>query len=374
MARAEVVTNGLLNRYIDFMGEDGWRFNQIGGEGVRQIPNCQNQPYLQYERQYIADALATSMNKAAEYLGYYPAPHWITDEIVTVNSDYSWSGQTLSTRFGHLIEFGRRATTLIADDVAVAYTDTDADQIDDWATITVTGVTDIPADEIQVFFRVADGADSAASEYWQIEPLKVVKTGDSAEITGKRWLFAHPINVWRKDYDATSGVMAKFQGDTADANCFVVEVDVYRVYANAASAVQLVTGEGNVSATGKVSNAHMGQFTAHTASGQTSPSCRPTELRVSYRSGLALVNDQMDRQLAQACIRYANTLMPQQPEMCSRGIAMWNADTKVDSDSLAARDTWTPPPFGITQAGLFAWAVISARQIALKARPSKRQA
>lgn len=379
MARADGRTLGLLNRWPEHMHEDGWRFNQIGGEGVRIVPNCQNQPYVQYERQYIADALVEAVGKAAEYLGFWPAPTWVTDDLLTINSDMRWSRQTLTTKFGHVIEFGRRATSLIAADVALVFSDRNSDQVDDWVTLTVTGVDGIPADEIQVFFRQEDGAPEGGDEYWQIEPLKVRKSGDSATIEGPRWLFVHPVKVWEKEYGDDR--VQKFMGDTGDEDHFVTYVDVYRVYTDASNCVELLCHADQVgidhavvSATPQLSNAFMGDFTAYVGSGQSEPLAAPHSVRVSYRAGIPLVNGQMDRQLAIACIRYANTLMPQQPNMCDRvTMGMWAEDTETDTDSLAARDAWTPPPFGITNGGLFAWSVISARRIVLKGRPTKRE-
>lgn len=378
MARADARTLGLLNLYPGYMWEDNWRYNQIVGAGSRLMPGCQNAPYLQYERQYIADALLEALGKAAQYLGYYPAPIWVTDEAVTVNSDLSWSSQTLQTRFGYVSAFGKRAVTQIAANVLVTYSDTDGDQINDRATLTVSGVTNIPADEIRVFFRTADGAANAADEYWEIEPLSVVKSGDNATISGGRWLFVHPTRVWAKEYEGDTA--HKFAGSTTSADDFVNQVDVYRVYADATSAVQLLLDPADVgtentvvNATASVQNEQQGHFRIYTGSSQTAPAAQPRTVRVSYRAGYPLVNGQMDRQLAQACIRYANTLMPQQPQMCDRSLSMWTDDRAV-SQNLAARDAWTPPPLGITNGGLFAWGVIAARRNPLLARPSKREA
>ncbi len=357
MARADARTLGLLNLYPQYMWEDYWRFNQMGGAGVRLIPNCQNQPYIQYERQYIADSLLESAGKAAEHLGYWPAPNWIVDEIVAVNCDLRWNGQTLQTRFGHVAAFGKRAVSQIAPNVLVTFSDTDGDQVEDRATLTVSGVTAIPADEIRVFFRTADGAAAAASDYWEIEPLTVTKSGDNATITGPRWLFVHPTRVWAKEFQ--SGTAQKYAGSTTSADDFVNQVDVYRVSADATSAVELlldpsVVGAENavVNATATITHAHQGHFRVYTGSTQTAPLAQPHSIRVSYRAGYPLESGQMDRQLALACIRYANTLMPQQPHMCDRGMGMWNDDRAVPD--LSMRDTWTPPPFGITNGGLFA--------------------
>lgn len=371
MARSDVQTLGLLNAWQRRMFVDIWRFNQLDGQGVRLPQIGQAHPvYIQYERDYIANALAQAIDKATEYLGFPPAPMWIEDEIVTVDCDLRWNAQTLSTRWGHIQQFGKRAISLIDDDVTVTYTDANDDGLDETATITVT--TSHPADEIEVFFRVADGAESAGSAYWRIEPLTVTKSGSTATITGHRALFAHPLNAWMGEYNTTVPI-AKASGDTADADKFVTQVDVYRVYADATEAVQLllnpaVVGATNavVNATAHVQDSFMGHFTAYTADGQTAPGMQPVTLRVSYKAGLPLVNGQMVRALEIPLIKYANTLMAQQPTLEGAALTMW-AEARKERDPTAY-EAWYPPPFGLTNAGTELWAAVQARQNHLKGK------
>jgi|CXWL01.1.fsa_nt_gi hypothetical protein len=380
MARTDVQMRGLplLNRWPEVMHEVSYRFNQISGDGVRQVPGCQNQVYIQYERDYIAQGLLDASVQAAQYLGYPPAPVWIEDEIVSVDSDYAWNGQTLSTRFGQVQAFGRRAITLIDDNVAVSYVDDDGDGVQETATLaTVSGVTNIPADEIQVFFRTADGAASAGSEYWQIEGLTVTKTGDTAVITGPRWLFVHPTTVWAKEYKSTTDLenWTKFEGDVANADHFVLQVDVYRVYADGTSAVQLILNPQlatttPVNVTADIANGEQGYFTLRTGSGQTDPQMQPQQVSVSYKAGLPLSNGRMDAQLERAIVSYASTLMPQKPGLCDRASAMWDQDLK-QAPNASAYDAWHPPAFGISTAGMKLKSIVDARQNRLKGRMTR---
>ena len=376
MARSDVNLRGLplLNRWPEIMHETGWRFNQLSGDGVRQVANCQNHVYIQYERDYIAQALLDAATQAREYLGYPPAPMWIEDETVILNGDYAWNSQTLQTRYGQVQAFGRRATTLITGAVSVSSSDADDDGLDETASVSVSGVTAIAAEEIQVFFRTADGAPSAASEVWQIEGLTVTKSGDTATLTGPKWLFAHPLNVWREEYTKTDNAAnwRKFEGDAHDADSFVTAVDVYRVYADPMSAALLqLTPDGSVTtpvaATADIIDSEYGFFTLRTGATQSAPGSNPRTVRVSYKAGLPLVNGRMDAQLETAIARYANTLMPQMPELCDRGAAMWKEDSS-QSPNAAAYDAWHPPAFGISRAGMKLLEVVSARQNALKGR------
>lgn len=374
MARANVALHGLtlLNRWPVVMHEIDWRFNQLSGDKVRMVANCQNHVYIQYERDYIAQALYDAAVQAREYLGYAPAPMWVEDEVLTLNSDYSWSGQTVQTRYGKVQAFGKRAATLIETDATVTFEDTDDDGLDDTATITVSGVEGLAADEIQVFFRVADGAASAGSEEWRIEPLTVSVTDDEATITGPRWLFAHPEEIWDKEYrKPDNGAWLKFEGDASNPDHFVVLVDVYRVYADATSAVQLLPNPNlatsPVSVTADIADSDSGSFTLRTVDAQEAPGARPGQVKVSYMAGLPLTNGRMDAQLERAIIGYANTLMPQMPECCDRAKTMWDADMK-QSNNAGIRDAWNPPAFGITEAGMKLKSIVDARWNPLKGK------
>lgn len=376
MARANVPTQGLLNRWQQVMHVDPFTFNQISGKGARLEPGTQNHVFLQYERDYIATAIYTALHQAQTYLGYAPAPVWVENDIITVDTERAWNSQTLVTRYGHLQAFGRRATTLIQSAATVVFSDENGDQVDETATITITdaSIATMAADEIQVFFRVADGAPSGAHECWQIEPLTVSISGSTATITGHRALFAHPHLVWEREFtDDTSAT--RFSGDTNNANHFVAQVDVYRVYANAMSAVELLlnaavvgTTANVVNATGSISDAYQGEFFAYTDSSQSSPGATPDKVRASYKAGLPLVGGYMDAMLETAILRYANTLMPQMPDMNDRATAMWKDDNKQAANA-SAYDAWHPPAFGITTAGMKLMGVVEIRQNKLKGRP-----
>lgn len=380
MARADVPMHGLclLNRWPKVMREVEYRFNQITGDGVLQLPQCQNHVYVQYERDYIAQALYDAAVQAREYLGYAPAPMWVENEVIALEDSLAWNGQQLATQYGHVQAFGRRATTEITSNVTVSYTDEDDDGCLDTATLTVTGISAIDADEIQVFFRTADGTESAAHENWRIEPLTVTKSGGTATIKGSRALFVQP-SLWTTEYRQTiDGNIAgwiKNAGDVQDDDNFVASVDVYRVYADATSAVELLLNPQwvttpTVNATADITNAEQGYFTLRTGTTQTQPESNPTHVRVSYLAGLPLVNGLMDAQFETAIVRYANTLMAQTPDFCDRTAAMWKDDNS-QSPQASAFDAWHPPAFGITKAGMKLLGVVNARYNPLKGKATR---
>lgn len=333
MARADYRTLGLLNRWPNVMHEDGFRFNQIAGVGTRNTPGANT--YIQYERDYIARGLYQAIRRVRDYCGFYPAPEWITDEAVTINADYHWSAQTFETRYGYVEAFGRRAVQLVTPDADVSYEDRNGDQVDETATFTVSGVAAIDVRELQAFFRAADGAAAAASEYWQIDGLTVTKSGDSATFSGPRWLFAHPTNVWATEFTGDDQ-HERHAGNTKDDDSFVLQVDVYRVYADPTDAVTLLSDPALVGLsssetrlTAWLTDAENGLFRVYASSDQSVPGATPQGLKISYKAGYPLVYDRMDGQLEEALCRYANTLMPQQPMMGDRALGMWQEDRQL---------------------------------------------
>ncbi len=373
MARSDVNTFGLLNRWPLIVHEDIWTFNQLVGNGVRQFANRQNTPYIQFERDYIADALFQAAMAVTPYLGFFPIPTWVEGEMVTVNADLAWNRQTLEVRYGHLSAFGRRAVSEIDTGAVVTYSDEDGDGVEETAAVTVT--TAAALDEIQVFVQPSDGAPSTAHEQWRIEPLTAKANGDgTVTLRGHKALFVHPDTVWSKEYTG-DGVKPKYAGDTQAVGDFLTAVDVYRVYADTTGAVQLIlnpdlVGEGNtpVNAMADITNARQGRFTLRTDDGQTAPVMQPLTVRVWYKAGLPLVDGRMDRRLETAIVRLANTYMPQQPAMLDRTLAMWDADRKP-AETLTPYDAQHPPAFGVTSAGVYAAAVVDAMQNRLKGLP-----
>lgn len=227
MAISDVYNYGLLNRWCLRMAESMYHFNQMAGVNA-PLSRAGDYVYVQYERQIIADAINQVIPLIVAHLGFYPRPEYVSERI-----DYGRGG-SLALKYGYIKAIGRRATSEIDSAAAVVYSG-------DTATITVnTTITDIS--EIQVFFTVADGADSVASELYRIEPVRVIANGTTATITGHRALFCKPSN-WAVDYVAPNyNDSDKKIWDSNDSANYVTSVDVYRVYPDATNAVNLLYG------------------------------------------------------------------------------------------------------------------------------------
>lgn len=368
MAVTDVDTSKLLNRWAEIMEENTYLFNQITGVGVPMPQGCEQMSiYIQRDRDMIADSLHDAVQASAERLGFYPRPTYVHERL-PLGLGIPLERQTLRTRWKYLQAFGRRTTSLIDDDVAVVYSDANGDNVLDTATITLTLTTDVDVSQIKVFFRSNDGAPDDANDLWEIEPLRVVKTGLNVTISGHRGLFVKPDVVWDVPYDPPS-FLNKFSGDVGVAGNFVTLVDVYRVYTDSSAALVFnadpllncsTTGlDSNVTydGVGRIVDAEIGSFM-----GRYSDACPPyyaETVDVYYLAGLPLVNGMMERRLEKALIRYSNTMMGQTPtSFCERQLNMWQWDTALYKP--ADLPAWLANnPLGLARGAVEMWKVIA---------------
>lgn len=367
MAITDVTTFKLLNRWRDIMKADPYLFNQITGVGIPIPETCgEKGVFIQLDRDQIANALNDAVESARDYLNFYPRPTYLHARLY-LQEGIPIERQELRLPNGYLQAFGRRATTLIEDDVAVVYTDSNGDGVDDLATITLTLVTDVAADEIQVFFRVTDGALNNADDLWQIEPLRVVKSGLNVTITGHRALFVNP-DVWAVDYDEPTFIN-KNSGDVADAADFVTLVDVYRVYTDSTNAVIYnadpifdcgsapIDGDVQYSGTGRIVDRTISSFNPRR--GDHCGLYYAETVDVWYLAGLPLVNGLMERRMEKALVRFSNTLMAQSPScFCDRVLNMWKQDTTTE-DVEKLPEWLADNPLGLQGGAVEAWRVIN---------------
>lgn len=229
MAISDIENYGLLNRWAIRMTENIYHFNQLAGANA-PLTNAGDYVYVQHERQALADSISEVMPLFVSYAGFYPRPEFVHERVLFRR------GHDLTLKYGYVKGFGRRAVTLISAAVTVTYSG-------DSASFTVaTTLTDL--DELQVFFKVADGADSAASALYRIEPLRVVADGVNATFTGHRALFSKPSN-WLVEYGSPNyNASSKMVYDSAAAGSYVTEVDVYRVYPDSATGIDLLYDSG----------------------------------------------------------------------------------------------------------------------------------
>lgn len=331
----QVENNNLLNAWARVMNEQTFVFNQAQGDGAPLNNNCD--VYIQAEREDIARALDAAIQKMARVLRFWPRPKWFSDTI-NLGSNDVWNQIWKPPSSGKIIELGQRATTLILADAAITYSKSPAGAIiDNLATIgpIATSVTD--PDEIQLFFRQADGAPGGGDPRYQIEPITVSISGGAATITADRALFVKPDTIWDVPFQLSDpNFTERNYADTGSATDFVTMVDVYRVYNDTTTPVDILDRNNDVlgSFDGKIWDARVGLIQLSDTCCQFISSCRPAQkARIHYRAGEALVYGLMDSELEEACVRLANTLMPD--PLCSfrnRTQDRWKQDREAPVD------------------------------------------
>lgn len=365
-------TYGLLNRWQSLLDISDWHFNQVAGSAAPFTKDQCLEVWVQPEREHIARALYNAVQKMTRELGFYPRPVYVTEDV-RLSRGVPYQLQMLRTKYGKLITFGSRATSVISAGAAVVYSDADGDGVNDTATITVA--SGVSTTEVGVFFTTTDGAPSAAHERWEITPLTVTASGGNLIITGPRAYFVDPPTIWNIPFDITDpNRLEKNKANTTVAGDFVTTVDVYRVYTDTTIPAQLITDPY------LVQNSNLGQSIATTADVRIvdaetgiievrASGCtfEPYEaVRLYYLAGQALVYNAMEAQLEEACIRLANTLMPKQAStLCDITWEMWAEDRSpmlVDNQvSLQKRDT--DNPFGLLKGQIAAWHVVQDYRI-----------
>lgn len=366
MARSDFFHYDLLNRWPIILHEDPWRFNQLLGDGVRRNDGCDDKPYLQYQRDFIATALGVAGYDVARFLGFYPRPVWITGERVNLNLGSCWDCQNMQAKFGWIQAFGTRAVTLIEADVAVVYTDSHQSGVLDRATITVN--TAIDPSEIQIFFRVADGAESAASEQWQITPLKIASTGSTATITGHRALFANP-ELWSEEYTGINQ-NERNAGNLNTPQDFIESVDIYHVYTDSSNGAQVISDpRESVVINQPVTAAILDSKNAWFGVSPTIPTDpapeHPLAVEINYLAGYPLQNGLMNQLLESAVIRLANTpnYMPTTPRsFCDATAVIWYGDREI-ADDASITSFQDRTALGVTNGALAATQIIRAMRI-----------
>lgn len=363
--------NCVLSTWADIMlitaNASLWHFNQVSGAGApfNTSNDKEGGVYLQTERELIARAMEQALVTVGHELNYWPRPAWFT-ETQPIGRGAPVRLQDFRTRYQKLIALGTRATSLIDDNVIVTYSDQYGTGIQDLASVTVT--TTVADDEIQLYFKTADGAPTACHQRYRIEPVTVVDNGNGTKtIRGFRGLFVKP-SIWAVEYDLTDpNSKTPNAADTADNNDFVTAVDVYRVYTDDSTALQVIAHDGTVleSFAGEIDDYEWGIVRA--GGNWCSSSCwsrSPFKVKINYYAGAELVNGIMDNDLASAVVALANCNMDMKlTHMHYWAISMWQAQTNplAQGNTPLLSATEARNPFGLRAGQVQAWKTVSRR-------------
>lgn len=209
-------------------------------------PQNQWQHGDQVSRYDVALAIAQAEEQIANYVGYWPGPKWICQEIQHYPQFYRPDyvdarlsnlrglNKGVKARWGKLFAVGQRSVTLIDTPTVagggITYSDESGYGAFDTATIVITLTAEQLAASANVCeYKVYTQGKSGAQE-WEIREAREASiSGSTLTLVFDAWLFIDP-DVWATPPNSTDD---RWRGvDIASDADFVTSVDVYREYAD----------------------------------------------------------------------------------------------------------------------------------------------
>jgi hypothetical protein len=246
-----------LDQYAAIVGIDPWHFNQVTWPENPFRQNCRD-VWLQYSYQWpdrasrnaLAEAIAQAESRIAEYIDFFPAPKYITEEqhpyprqrrVIDGTGPIPFPAyheisrrKTVRLDWLRISSAGRRCVVEIETDAPVLFSDTTGDGFNDHAEITLaaSSAPDGAAEkEIAVF-----APDATTAQENRIRAVDVDIAEDGAiTISGRAAVFVDP-DAWAY----FEGMVGEHTGpeayaiDGLDASNFLDAVDVYWIYPSTA--------------------------------------------------------------------------------------------------------------------------------------------
>lgn len=226
-----------LYTFFDILGFHPWHAFGVAGTGDLAVTTGCDTLVRRYEWQNsdavgtkaIEQAIETAEAKLTQYLGYSPAPHYVSEVAnwpPNWPSDGRW--QSLQLRETQIRAVGVETVLAIQTSAVVTYTDADGDGIDDTFTVTAaTTITD--TSQIAVYFSAGDrfngwGATTALAPRWRLQPITVTISGGTVTVSGPKQLCVKPLKYEGVVNIGSNGL------DPATAANFVTTLDLYQRY------------------------------------------------------------------------------------------------------------------------------------------------
>jgi hypothetical protein len=225
------------------MGISPAHFNGAAGGTIFPATGACSDVWWQYSwqtadrvsREDLARAINSAEQEVADFLGYWPGPKWISNEMHLYERPYRRNayGDGLNVRgmrksiiadWGKFIEAGQRAVSLVGTATTaggtLVYSDDDGDSYDETATITLaTALTE--ECEIKAYFP-----GHAGDQLWEIRPARsVTLSGGNVILVYYSWQLLDP-DLWEV-FPTADGLTAI---DLEDSANYLASVDVYREF------------------------------------------------------------------------------------------------------------------------------------------------
>ncbi len=323
-----------LAEWAQFMGLDPWRMagycNSPRPADLSQGGNCCDGIWTEFgyqrnqlSRTDVSQAIMVAEELFAASIGYWPAPKAVVNEA----RNYPWGENALSyagmlnrkggfksvrLRYAHALKLGVEVYELV-DTVSITPSfvmgyeaGQQEDPVPDHFTFDVLLPDGMTPDEIRVYHTAANRLNEPRDE-WEIRPLSISMSGQTATVQGDAWLFGQPkllidanapclsatdiegsfvaqVEVWRCHFDETqhgnfvwedAGCAAPPCSETRQSFCASIRVEPCSYVAP-----RPATYDSELQAFKWVT---------------TCPPAPPRRLEVNYKSGILLSNYRMER-------------------------------------------------------------------------------
>lgn len=208
-----------LTEWTQYMGLDPWRVagfcNTPRPYDLSQAGECCEGVWSEFSYQHnqlartdVSQAIMAAEELFSSAIGYWPAPKAIAREP----RNYPWGDNILSNmgminkkggfksvrlRYAHALALGVETLTLIdtvsiTPTYAMGYTAGQEDAaVPDHFTFDVLLPDGMTPDEIRIFYAADDRLNEPREE-WEIRPLSISMSGQTATVQGDAWLFGKP--------------------------------------------------------------------------------------------------------------------------------------------------------------------------------------
>lgn len=247
MAWASTYTSLSLDRYAEIMGINPVHFQAAAGPAIWPVkqnrcsdlwPQYSWQDADRVSREDLARIIDEVEQEFADYLGYFPGPRWVSQEVQDFpqyyrRDMYRRGGRDvrgmrvgIPTGRGKVISPGIRDVDIVGTateaGLTLVYTDADGDGYEETATITLPTSLTSPF-EIKPYFAGHNG-----EQEWEIRPVRSVSiVGPDVVIVLWAWQLINP--TLQTGFPTSADFTAIVITDTATR---VTSVDVYREYTN----------------------------------------------------------------------------------------------------------------------------------------------
>lgn len=410
MAIASQPTKLPLATWAKILGVHPLHFEQVSYTPTDRSQALCDQTWFQHSwqegdrvsREEVAAAIAEAEEMMERQLGFHLLPVWDADEWhmaqrswqpelhIYTRGDIRGYATGARAKWGWFRSGGIEAKTLIDDAVAIVWSDTDNDGLDDTGTVSVTVTAGQDECEVEAYYPGHDG-DAA----YQIRPISVSISGITATITFKRELCV---------LESLQEALTVDPVEYADDGSFLTTVDVYRHYNDPSQQATIMWSPSGTCAVCGNAGCDACQYSTQTAclhlrsSREASfiawspatwdadeEAFTPTELsvlgrmpdilRYYYRSGWQSkrgCSTVMDPAWARAVAYLSVSLLDRPMCDCTTNVwEIWHEDLAVLSGgeqsktySFSARDVAANNPFGMRRGAIYAWQRVNDPDVA----------